>query len=134
MWPNPQKTADLVTFTEEILNAKLHFFSSVYTLLLFWDFCWKSLIPVWLFYCVSTSCIALWALLKGLPNLFVKICLSQILICPDTHKCCKDASYSTEFKLDIRSMIIANKKTSFCESLLSEFVFANQWKSLNNTF
>ena len=25
MWPNPQKTADLVTFTEEILNEKLHF-------------------------------------------------------------------------------------------------------------
>ena len=25
MSPNPQKTADLVTFTEEILNEKLHF-------------------------------------------------------------------------------------------------------------
>ena len=25
MWPNPQETADLVTFTEEILNEKLHF-------------------------------------------------------------------------------------------------------------
>ena len=25
MWPNPQKTAGLVTFTEEILNGKLHF-------------------------------------------------------------------------------------------------------------
>ena len=25
MWPNPQETADLVTFTEKILNAKLHF-------------------------------------------------------------------------------------------------------------
>ena len=25
MWPNPQGTADLVTFTEEILNGKLHF-------------------------------------------------------------------------------------------------------------
>ena len=24
MWPNPQETADLVTFTEEILNGKLH--------------------------------------------------------------------------------------------------------------
>ena len=29
MWPNPQKTADLVTFTEEILNGKLHFLRSV---------------------------------------------------------------------------------------------------------
>ena len=29
MWPNPQKTADLVTFTEEILNWKLHFLCSV---------------------------------------------------------------------------------------------------------
>ena len=25
MWPNPRKTADLVTFTEEILNCKPHF-------------------------------------------------------------------------------------------------------------
>ena len=25
MWPNPQETVDLVTFTEEILNGKLHF-------------------------------------------------------------------------------------------------------------
>ena len=25
MWPNPQYPADLVTFTEEILNGKLHF-------------------------------------------------------------------------------------------------------------
>ena len=29
MWPNPQDTADLVTFTtEEILNGKLHFLRS----------------------------------------------------------------------------------------------------------
>ena len=25
MWTNPQKTADLIPFTEEILNEKLHF-------------------------------------------------------------------------------------------------------------
>ena len=25
MWSNPQETADLITFTEEILNGKLHF-------------------------------------------------------------------------------------------------------------
>ena len=29
MWPNPQETAGLVTFTEEILNGKLHFLCSV---------------------------------------------------------------------------------------------------------
>ena len=28
MWPNPQETADLVTFTEEIPNGKLHFLCS----------------------------------------------------------------------------------------------------------
>ena len=27
MWPNLQETVDLVTFTEEILNGKLHFLS-----------------------------------------------------------------------------------------------------------
>ena len=29
MWPNPQETADLFTFTEEILNGKLYFLCSV---------------------------------------------------------------------------------------------------------
>ena len=28
MWPNPQFPTDLVTFTEEILNGKLHFLST----------------------------------------------------------------------------------------------------------
>ena len=28
MWPNPQFPADLVTFTEETLNGKLHFLCS----------------------------------------------------------------------------------------------------------
>ena len=28
MWPNPQETADFVTFTEKILNGKLHFLCS----------------------------------------------------------------------------------------------------------
>ena len=31
MWLNPQFPADLVTFTEEILNATLHFFCSADT-------------------------------------------------------------------------------------------------------
>ena len=31
MWPNPQETANLVTFTEEILNEKFHFLCSVIT-------------------------------------------------------------------------------------------------------
>ena len=29
MWPKPQETVDLVTFTEEILNGKLYFLCSV---------------------------------------------------------------------------------------------------------
>ena len=28
MWPNPLETADVVTFTEEILNGKLHILCS----------------------------------------------------------------------------------------------------------
>ena len=28
MWPNPQETVDLVIFTEEMLNEKLHFVCS----------------------------------------------------------------------------------------------------------
>ena len=30
MWPNPQEPGDLVTFSEEILNEKLHFLCSEY--------------------------------------------------------------------------------------------------------
>ena len=30
MWPNPQETADLYTFTKEMLNGKLHFLCSVW--------------------------------------------------------------------------------------------------------
>ena len=33
MGPNPQETADLVTFTEEILNEKFHFCAVVVTAL-----------------------------------------------------------------------------------------------------
>ena len=32
MWPNPQFPADLVTFTEEILNGKMRFLSSEYVI------------------------------------------------------------------------------------------------------
>ena len=28
MWPNPKETADLVTFTKEILNGKIYFLCS----------------------------------------------------------------------------------------------------------
>ena len=28
MWPNPQETADILTFTKEILNGKLQFLRS----------------------------------------------------------------------------------------------------------
>ena len=37
MWPNPQETADLVIFTEEIRNGKLHFLCSVIDLVIFTD-------------------------------------------------------------------------------------------------
>ena len=33
MWPNPQETADLDTFTGEILNGKLYFLCSEFTIL-----------------------------------------------------------------------------------------------------
>ena len=35
MWPNPQFPADLITFTEEILNEKLHFLCSDFMILWF---------------------------------------------------------------------------------------------------
>ena len=38
MWPNPQKTVDLVTFTKEILNEKLHFLCSASSVFFFVNF------------------------------------------------------------------------------------------------
>ena len=35
MWPNLQETADLVTFTKDIFNGKLHFFVQ-------WHYKWSS--------------------------------------------------------------------------------------------
>ena len=35
MWPNPQETAELITFTEEIFNGKLHFLCSIKEIVLF---------------------------------------------------------------------------------------------------
>ena len=34
MWPNPKETAELITFTEEILNGKIHFLCIVFSSLL----------------------------------------------------------------------------------------------------
>ena len=31
MWPNSEETADLVAFTEETLNGKLRFLSSIFS-------------------------------------------------------------------------------------------------------
>ena len=43
MWPNPQETAGLVTFTEKILNGKLHFLCSTTN---FWHNKWS--FPLWI--------------------------------------------------------------------------------------
>ena len=46
MWPNPHDTTDLVTFTEEILNGKIHFFGSsfawAYTKFVFMNILYRS--------------------------------------------------------------------------------------------
>ena len=48
MWPNTQETADLVTFTEEILNGKLQFLCSKYNKKIFGIFGnWS-----WIFLCL----------------------------------------------------------------------------------
>ena len=52
MWPNPQETADLVTFTEEILNGKLRFLYSA-SKHLRWELCNNSLIYFLLKLCCS---------------------------------------------------------------------------------
>ena len=37
MWPNPEETADLVTFTEEILNGMIHFLCSAFSLIILYS-------------------------------------------------------------------------------------------------
>ena len=46
MWPNPQKTADLVAFTEEILNGKLQFLCRVSSYLIDLIFLFAGLISL----------------------------------------------------------------------------------------
>ena len=49
MWPNPQETADLATFTEEILNGKLHFLWNAWTEVNA-GFIQSSILGPWLFF------------------------------------------------------------------------------------
>ena len=61
MWPNPQEAADLVTFTEEILNGKLHF--------LFFEvrkFC------LWLLHLVSWIISLFYIMIKEMYTLFIR--------------------------------------------------------------
>ena len=43
MWPNPQETVDLVTFTEEIFNGKRHFCAVI---MKEWGDCKEKLLPL----------------------------------------------------------------------------------------
>ena len=52
MWLNPQFSADLVTFTKEILNGKLHFLSSVFFSFLLFKHLWKIFHPIHLFFLI----------------------------------------------------------------------------------
>ena len=48
MWPNPQETAYLVTFTEETLNGKLYICAGFLELRVIrqnWEKCWFNLLP-----------------------------------------------------------------------------------------
>ena len=49
MWTNPQFPADLVTFTEEILNGKFHFLCSEYTRKLLFFYCFSG--GIWSDHC-----------------------------------------------------------------------------------
>ena len=55
MWPNQQETADFVTFAEEILNEKLHFWCSAFASAYYfnhshvgssWDFLLQELLAI----------------------------------------------------------------------------------------
>ena len=46
MLPNPQETSNLVTFTEEILNGKLHFLSTDFAEELFYLKIWLILVSI----------------------------------------------------------------------------------------
>ena len=53
MWPNQQETADLVKFTEEILNGKLHFLCYVFTVILIEVNVTRSLGEEYIYWCCS---------------------------------------------------------------------------------
>ena len=51
MLPNPQETADLIIFTEEIFNGKLHFLCTTSIVIILqesaWNFFWDKEIFLW---------------------------------------------------------------------------------------
>ena len=53
MWPNQQETADLVKFTEKILNGKLHFLCCVFTVILIEVNVTRSLGEEYIYWCCS---------------------------------------------------------------------------------
>ena len=59
MWPNPQETADLVTFTGEILNGKLHFLCSGSHLIRSYEAIWEAAVCINYFLKEDTSALEL---------------------------------------------------------------------------
>ena len=92
MWPNPEETVDLVTFTEEILNGKFHFLCSAIMLsssmlsshyhqcyrLYLWFFQWINLGQSFLMQMHAVYCVEYMALLIAEPFKTVTIHLHNM--------------------------------------------------------
>ena len=79
MWPNPQETVDLVTFTGEALNGKLHFLCSV---------CYKYLLHEYLnlvyFYKDKISTVSLYGKIRikenPYPGIFYAVYFNETMV------------------------------------------------------
>ena len=105
MWPNPQFPADLVTFTEEILNGKLHFLCSVLPIIpqlfcpLFLNL-WHS--PILLFLIDAM----LWL---STPSLYVLPCLALLIgFAPVHNLIMKQRFYSLNMLIVLRHVVSQN--------------------------
>ena len=96
MWPNPQGTAGLVTFTEEILNGKLHFScseeSNTFPILLFASTIKQILELCQDFYLIWSS---FYAYCITLPITFASFhvtCLNKLVLSSPIFRVCKFTS------------------------------------------
>ena len=137
MWPNPQFPADSVTFTEEILNEKLHFFlcselcyeCHTFCRILVQKYSWIQLIQYRnkVLHCLEKSCLYISFLLQAKWNeinfcfdlLIDSFCYYEIFACADV------SFWMISFRGSVYLTFITRNEISFLSK-------CSQWNNTRN--